>query len=285
MSRRPVNRCGSSVGRRPMRGRERTAARGWGREPGSRPARGACDPGFPWHRSGHHTPEPPSVTGLIPPIIACLVPTAPGATCAFAAARAFAAALISRPVRHSCGAMSILPMVLLPDPILRQRSLPVERVDDDLRRLADDMFETMYEAPGIGLAAVQVGVPRRLITLDVSRGDEPADPLVLINPELVHASGERALNEEGCLSIPDYFADVERPERVRVRWTDLDGREQEREADGLFAVCVQHELDHLEGALFIDHLSRLRRDRVVRKFVKLAREAGRPLGGERPLVA
>lgn len=195
----------------------------------------------------------------------------------------------------------LLPMVLLPDPILRQRSLPVERVDDELRRLTDDMLETMYDAPGIGLAAVQVGVPRRLITLDVAERDEresdedgsaPQDdapprrePIVMVNPEIVKASDERSVYEEGCLSIPDYFADVERPATVRVRWTDLDGREHEREDGGLWAVCVQHEIDHLDGALFIDHLSRLRRDRVVRKFVKMAKEAGRPLGGERPVPA
>ena len=195
----------------------------------------------------------------------------------------------------------LLPMVLLPDPILRQRSLPVERVDDELRRLTDDMLETMYDAPGIGLAAVQVGVPRRLITLDVAERDEresgedgsaPQDdapprrePIVMVNPEIVKASDERSVYEEGCLSIPDYFADVERPATVRVRWTDLDGREHEREDGGLWAVCVQHEIDHLDGALFIDHLSRLRRDRVLRKFVKMAKEAGRPLGGERPVLA
>ena len=180
--------------------------------------------------------------------------------------------------------MTVLPTILLPDPILRRRSEPVERVDDALRRLAEDMLETMYEAPGIGLAAVQVGVPRRLITLDVA-GEGEREPLVMINPEIVKASDERSVYEEGCLSIPDYFADVERPASVRVRWTDLDGREREREGDGLFAVCVQHEIDHLEGALFIDRLSRLRRDRVVKKFVRMAKEAGRPLGGERPILA
>ena len=197
--------------------------------------------------------------------------------------------------------MAVLPMILLPDPLLRRRSEPVERVDDELRRFADDMLETMYEAPGIGLAAVQVGVPRRLITLDVAERDErenggedaaeaprpepKREPIVMVNPQVLRASEERSVYEEGCLSIPDYFADVERPATVRVRWTDLDGREHEREDGGLWAVCVQHEIDHLDGALFIDHLSRLRRDRVVRKFVKMAKEAGRPLGGERPVLA
>ena len=181
--------------------------------------------------------------------------------------------------------MTVRPMILLPDPVLRQRSAPVSRVDDDLRRLAADMLETMYEAPGIGLAAVQVGEPIRLITMDVADKDETPEPLVLINPEILSVGDEPNVHEEGCLSIPDYYADVERPGSVRVRWTDLDGEAHEREADGLFATCVQHEMDHLDGTLFIDHLSRLRRDRVVRKFVKLAREAGRPLGGERPLIA
>ena len=189
--------------------------------------------------------------------------------------------------------MAFLPMILLPDPVLRQRSASVERVDDDLRRLASDMLETMYEAPGIGLAAIQVGVPRRLIVMDMQQrleGDDPEAPaprrpIVLVNPEIVATTDERNVYEEGCLSIPDYFADVERPAGVTVRWTDLDGKQHERSEGGLFATCVQHEFDHLEGTLFIDHLSRLRRDRVVRKFVKMAKEAGRPLGGERPLVA
>ena len=184
-------------------------------------------------------------------------------------------------------------MILLPDPVLRERSTPVERVDDDLRRLAADMLETMYEAPGIGLAAVQVGVPRRLIVMDVAQRDpeapedepHPRDPIVLVNPEIVSVGDAANVYEEGCLSIPDYYAEVERPASVRVRWTDLDGEAHEREAEGLFATCVQHEMDHLDGTLFIDHISRLRRDRVVKRFVKLAKESGRPLGGERPRVA
>ena len=184
-------------------------------------------------------------------------------------------------------------MILLPDPVLRHVSAPVERVDDELRKLADDMLETMYDAPGIGLAAVQVGVPRRLIVMDVAQAapDAPEDappprePLVLVNPEIVAVGDRLNVHEEGCLSIPDYFADVERPASVTVRWTDLDGKVHEREEGGLFATCVQHEMDHLDGTLFIDHISRLRRDRVVKKFVKMAKEAGRPLGGERPLLA
>ena len=191
--------------------------------------------------------------------------------------------------------MAIRPMILLPDPILRERSAPVERVDDELRRLADDMLETMYEAPGIGLAAVQIGVPRRLIVMDVAQSQPDPDapegtpptrePIVLVNPEIVTASDAPNVYEEGCLSIPDYYAEVQRPESVRVRWTDLDGNTHEREEGGLFATCVQHEMDHLEGTLFIDHISRLRRDRVVKKFVKMAKEEGRPVGGERPVLA
>ena len=190
--------------------------------------------------------------------------------------------------------MAILPMVLLPDPLLRRRSAPIERVDDELRALARDMLETMYDAPGVGLAAVQIGVPRRLVTLDVREQTEeereagiepPRDPIVMVNPEIVTSSDARRVHEEGCLSIPDYFAEVERPDTVRLRWTDLDGRQEEREVGGLFSTAAQHEIDHLDGALFIDRLSRLKRDRVVRKFVKMAKEAGRPTGGERPIIA
>ena len=190
--------------------------------------------------------------------------------------------------------MAILPMVLLPDPLLRQRSLPVERVDDDLRRLAADMLETMYDAPGVGLAAVQVGVPRRLVTLDVREPTHeeieagitpPREPIVMVNPEIVAASDAMRTHEEGCLSIPDYFAELDRPDTVRLRWTDLDGATHEEDVGGLHSTAAQHEIDHLDGALFIDHLSRLRRDRVIRKFVKMAKEAGRPIGGERPVLA
>ena len=190
--------------------------------------------------------------------------------------------------------MAILPLVLLPDPILRQRSAPVERVDDDLRRLADDMLQTMYDAPGVGLAAIQVGVPRRLVTLDVreqtqeeieQRIEPVRDPIVMVNPEIVASSEAMRTHEEGCLSIPDYFAEVDRPDTVRLRWTDLDGNAHEQEVGGLHATAAQHEIDHLDGALFIDRLSRLKRDRVIRKFIKMAKETGRPTGGERPFLA
>lgn len=172
-------------------------------------------------------------------------------------------------------AMATLPIVTLPDPILRQPSAAVESVTEETRRLLDSMLETMYEAPGVGLAAVQVGVPRRIVTIDVAKEEEPKAPLFLINPEIVWASDERTPYEEGCLSIPDYYAEVERPARVRVRYVDRDGRLQEREAEGLLAVCLQHEIDHLNGVLFIDYLSKLKRDLVVKKFAKQARLSDR----------
>jgi peptide deformylase len=172
--------------------------------------------------------------------------------------------------------MSTLEILTIPDPVLRQTSAPVEAVDDAARRFMDQMLKTMYEAPGIGLAAIQVGEPRRIITIDVAPEDEPRSPLFLINPEIVWRSDdERSTYEEGCLSIPDYYAEVERPAKVRVRYLDYDGQPQEREADGLLATCIQHEVDHLNGVLFIDYLSKLKRDLVVRKFTKAAREKER----------
>ncbi|GGG30076.1 peptide deformylase [Chelatococcus composti] len=167
--------------------------------------------------------------------------------------------------------MTIRPIIVIPDPRLKQRSEPIEAVTDEIRRLAEDMLETMYAAPGIGLAAVQIGVLKRLVVLDVSREGEEKRPMVFINPEIVWASEETSTYEEGCLSIPEYYEEVERPARVRVRYLDLDGKQQEIEADGLLATCLQHEIDHLDGVLFIDHLSKLKRDRVMRKFTKAAR--------------
>ncbi len=166
----------------------------------------------------------------------------------------------------------IRPLVLLPDPVLRKVSEPVEQVDDALRKLSSDMLETMYDAPGIGLAAIQIGIPRRMLVIDLAREDEPRDPHVFINPEIVARGDEPNVHEEGCLSIPDYYAEVERPATVTVRYVDVDGKQQEIEADGMMATCLQHEIDHLNGVLFIDHLSKLKRDMVVRKFKKLARE-------------
>ena len=171
--------------------------------------------------------------------------------------------------------MTIKPLVILPDPVLRQVSKPVERFDSDIAKLADDMLETMYDAPGIGLAAIQIGVARRMLVIDVSREDEPNQPLVFINPEIVSTSDDLSVYEEGCLSIPDYYAEVERPARVVVKYRDRDGREQMTDAEGLLATCLQHEMDHLNGVLFIDHISKLKRDMVIKKFTKLAK--GKPV--------
>lgn len=168
--------------------------------------------------------------------------------------------------------MSIKPLVILPDPVLRLVSKPVERIDAPLLKLADDMFETMYDAPGIGLAAIQVGEPLRMLVIDLAKeGEEPA-PQIFINPEILEQGDERSVYEEGCLSIPDYYAEVERPAKVRIRHLDRLGKEQEVEAEGLLATCLQHEIDHLNGVLFIDHISKLKRDMVVKKFKKLAKD-------------
>lgn len=167
--------------------------------------------------------------------------------------------------------MSVKKLVILPDTRLRQISPPVLGVDKALRAFVDDMFETMYDAPGIGLAAIQVGEPKRLFTLDVSKREENRDPLVIINPEITWKSEEMNVYEEGCLSIPEYYEEVERPAKVRLKYRDIDFNEREIEADGLLATCIQHELDHLNGVLFIDHISKLKRDRVIKKFVKLAK--------------
>ena len=170
--------------------------------------------------------------------------------------------------------MTIKPLVLLPDPVLRAKSEPIEDVDDDVRTLADDMLETMYDAPGIGLAAIQVGIPRRLLVVDCSKEDEEKNPIVVINPEIVASSDERSTYEEGCLSIPDYYAEVERPAQVTVEYVDREGKKRQVEADGLLATCLQHEIDHLNGVLFIDHISKLKRDMVIKKFTKLAKSRG-----------
>ncbi len=166
-------------------------------------------------------------------------------------------------------------IIKLPDPVLRKKSAAVEQVDDDLRRLLDAMLETMYEAPGIGLAGIQVGVAKRIITIDTSRDEDPRKPLYLINPEILTLSDDRSTYEEGCLSIPDYFAEIERPATVRVRYVDYDGKQQELQADGLLATGIQHEIDHLNGVLFVDYLSKLKRDLVIRKFAKAARQDAR----------
>ncbi|MBP1851318.1 peptide deformylase [Rhizobium halophytocola] len=170
--------------------------------------------------------------------------------------------------------MTIKPLIILPDPVLRQVSKPVERVDSELLSLANDMLETMYDAPGIGLAAIQIGVPRRMLVIDVAKEDEPKQPVVFINPEIVASSDDLSTYEEGCLSIPDYYAEVERPASVTVKSLDRDGKEQLTRAEGLLATCLQHEIDHLDGVLFIDHISRLKRDMVIKRFTKAAKSKG-----------
>lgn len=171
--------------------------------------------------------------------------------------------------------MSTRPLVILPAPLLRLSSAPIARVDDGVRKLAEDMLETMYAAPGIGLAAVQVGEMNRLITIDVSHDEDAREPRVFVNPEILWKSEEMSVYEEGCLSIPEFYEEVERPARVRVRYTNLAGEPEEIEADGLLATCLQHEIDHLDGVLFIDHISRLKRERVTKKFIKAAKEKAR----------
>ncbi|HWF93578.1 MAG TPA: peptide deformylase [Xanthobacteraceae bacterium] len=169
--------------------------------------------------------------------------------------------------------MALRDIIILPDKRLRLVSEPAKRIDPELRLLVDDMFETMYEAPGIGLAAIQIGVPKRVIVLDLAKKDEPKEPRVIINPQLLWRSEERAIYEEGCLSIPEFYEEVERPAKVRVKYLDATGAEQELEASGLLATCLQHEIDHLDGVLFIDHISKLKRDRVIKKFAKAAKRS------------
>jgi peptide deformylase len=167
--------------------------------------------------------------------------------------------------------MAIRPILTIPDPLLRKQARPVERVDAELRRLADDMLATMYDAPGIGLAAPQVGISRRLIVMDPAKDEQPKTPIVMVNPEILTRSDEMRVHEEGCLSIPDFTAEIERPAVTRVAYVDLQGEQQEAELEGIWSTLVQHEIDHLNGVLFIDYLSRLKRDMVVRKFTKQKR--------------
>jgi peptide deformylase len=173
--------------------------------------------------------------------------------------------------------MSLLPIIEIPDPLLRAQSAPVESISEDITRLIGDMLETMYEAPGIGLAAIQIAVPRRLLVIDLQEpeeeeGEPVRKPHVFINPEILHRSDVRKTYNEGCLSIPDQYAEIERPDIVRARWIDESGQTREAEFDGLMSVCLQHEVDHLNGVLFIDYLSRLKRDMVVKKVVKARKE-------------
>ncbi|MGB8817245.1 MAG: peptide deformylase [Rhizobiaceae bacterium] len=173
--------------------------------------------------------------------------------------------------------MSLKPLILLPDPILKTASKPVEKVDSRLLKLADDMLDTMYDAPGIGLAAIQVGEPLRMLIIDLAKEGEDKTPQLFINPEILALTEDRSVYEEGCLSIPDYYAEVERPAGVRVKYVGRDGKQHEVEATGLLATCLQHEIDHLNGLLFIDHISKLKRDMVIKKFGKLAKQRGTTL--------
>jgi len=169
--------------------------------------------------------------------------------------------------------MAILPILTAPDARLKTVSRPVDKVDDGVRALMDDMLETMYAAPGVGLAAIQVDVPKRIIVMDLARDKAPPEPRFFINPEIIWQSGQFAVFSEGCLSLPEMFDLVERPVSVRLRYLDYQGRPQEDTAEGLFADCIQHEMDHLEGVLFVDHLSRLKRDAILRKLQKARRLA------------
>ena len=164
--------------------------------------------------------------------------------------------------------MALLPIIVAPDPRLKIKCEAVEEVTKDLRKLAADMLETMYDAPGIGLAAPQVGVPKRLIVVDVAKGEDEPHPYQMINPEISWASDELLDYEEGCLSLPEHYAQVTRPEKIRVSFLDLTGQPQEIEASGILATCIQHEMDHLDGVLFVDHISKLRRDLILRKLKK-----------------
>ena len=167
--------------------------------------------------------------------------------------------------------MAIRHIICLPDPRLRIVSKPVARVDDAVRALMDDMLETMYDAPGVGLAAIQIAEPTRIVVIDAAKKDDPPNPMFFVNPEITWESDETSVHEEGCLSIPDYYEDIERPAKVRVKFLDRMGKPQEIDADGLLATCIQHEIDHLNGVLFIDYLSRLKRERAIKKFAKAAK--------------
>ncbi len=168
--------------------------------------------------------------------------------------------------------MSQRKIVIEPDPILRKKSEVLEKVDDELRALLNDMLDTMYAAPGIGLAAVQIGILKRLIVIDISKDKEKKDPLFLINPEIISKSKKTTIYEEGCLSLPGHFAEIERPAECQIKFIDYNGKEKELNANGLLATCIQHEVDHLNGILFIDYLSKLKKDMIIKKLIKHKKE-------------
>jgi peptide deformylase len=178
--------------------------------------------------------------------------------------------------------MAIKPILTAPDPRLKKKSLPVASVDDEVRQLMDDMLETMYAAPGIGLAAPQVDVLKRVIVLDIDREDTKTGPLLMANPEIVEASDEDATYEEGCLSLPEHYSDVVRPAKVTVRYLDRDNVQKEMACEGLLATCVQHEIDHLDGILFVDHISSLKRNMILRKLLKTRKEKEREAAEGKP---
>ena len=171
--------------------------------------------------------------------------------------------------------MALIKILTEPNKILRQQSLPVEKVDGELQKLIDDMLETMYAAPGIGLAAIQVGVPKRIIVLDIASKDEPKNPMCFINPEIIEKSETNSTYEEGCLSVPGQFAEIDRPSKCYLKYLDYYGQPKEIKAEGMLATCIQHEMDHLEGILFIDYLSKLKKSMIVKKLSKQKKELER----------
>ena len=171
--------------------------------------------------------------------------------------------------------MAIKTILTVPDPILRKKSLQVDKIDKEIKKLMDDMLETMYKAPGIGLAAVQIGVLKRVVVMDISRETDKKEPMYFVNPEIVWQSNEKTIYEEGCLSIPNQFANIERSEKCTVKYLDYFGAEKEIKAEGLLATCIQHEIDHLNGILFIDYLSKLKKDIIVKKILKNKKELER----------
>ena len=166
-------------------------------------------------------------------------------------------------------------ILIEPEPILRKKCDPVEKVDDELRKLMNDMIETMYKAPGIGLAAIQIGILKRIVVIDIAKGEEKKNPLFLVNPEIMHRSKKTSVYEEGCLSLPEQFAEIERPAECTLKYLDYNGKEKQLKADGLLATCIQHEVDHLNGILFIDYLSKLKKDMIIKKLVKKKKETER----------